>query len=171
MKAKSLALVNGRPTEKSQEVLTLLAKIHQGKGQISLATAENMEILAFENDKGRNLSTARIQANQRMAEMYIVKGDYAEAKRLVNGAIELVNRAYGPNSPALFDSCLCLAEIETEQGNLQEASKMFDWLAKAKPLADRTLEGGGARYIKAQAAFSLASGNVQRAERLARDAL
>jgi len=169
--ARELAQVKAQETDKSEEVLPLLAQIYIAQGDTLNASATNLTIISRENSLGRDLSAARTDANRRLARSALLGGDVQTARRFNQRAIGLTQRAYGYGAPALFEPYLLQAEIEILDGKLPEARKQFDWLAKHHTEVDGKLEDGGARYLRDQANFALANGEAETAEEFARDAL
>jgi serine/threonine protein kinase len=169
--ARELAQVKGQETDKSEDVLPLMAQIYLAQGDTNNSAATNLTIISRENAQSRDLSAARIAANRRLARSALLGGDVQTARRFNQRAISLIQRAYGYDGPALFEPYLLQAEIEILDGKLAEAKKVFEWLSKHKSEVDGKTDDGGARYLRDQANFALANGEAQDAEQLARDGL
>jgi len=169
--ARELAQVKQQETDKSEEILPLLAQIYVAQGDTLNASGTNLAIISRENQQGHDLSAARINANRRLARSVLLSGDIQAARRFNQRAIGLTQRAYGYDAPALFEPYLLQAEIEILDGKVAEARKPLEWIAKHHNELDGKIDDAEARYLRDQANFALASGDPVAAEQFARDGL
>jgi serine/threonine-protein kinase len=169
--AQRIAYIENNP-KRLYETLPVLAKIYQGLGAIADAKAANLEIVSKEIAAGHTDSLERAEAYERLSDLYANTGTLQEAKRTATLASEIRERHNGgPDKLQQFQSLIRIAEIELYQGQVEEATKIFDDLEKIRLKHEDKLPDGGARLLRDEASLAVAKGHLSDAEVLSQKAI